>query len=255
MNQKIVSVILLTLMVTWLFSCSQNGQESHEQPQPQRPTQSPSQPQPQMAAATAVHTVEAREIIQGNTYTYINVKEGESLFWIATRKSEVEPGETFTYSNPLEMRDFTSKELQRTFETIYFVSRISKDASTPAARQPETSHQKPAVEISDIAIEPIEGGITIGELFTNRESYGKKIVRVKGKVTKVNPQIMKRNWIHLQDGTGGPGTNDLVVTTQDNVSVGDVVTFAGMITLDKDFGAGYAYELLMEDARLDPSTD
>jgi hypothetical protein len=32
--------------------------------------------------------------------------------------------------------------------------------------------------------------------------------------------------------------------------VGDIVTFSGTIALDKDFGAGYKYEVIMENATI-----
>jgi len=75
-------------------------------------------------------------------------------------------------------------------------------------------------------------------------------VLIKGQVTKVNRAIMEKNWVHLQDGTGDSGGFDLTVTTQEQVNVGDVVTFEGKITLNKDFGAGYSYEVIMEQAKL-----
>ncbi len=109
---------------------------------------------------------------------------------------------------------------------------------------------KPELEKKEISIEPAEGGITIGELFANRDSYADKTVLVKGQVTKVNRAIMDRNWVHLQDGTSDSGSFDLTVTTTEEVNVGDVVMFEGKIMLKKDFGAGYYYDVIMEEARL-----
>ena len=108
---------------------------------------------------------------------------------------------------------------------------------------------KPAIDKKEISIEPVEGGISIGELFSNKDSYANKTVLIKGHVTKVNRGIMGSNWVHLQDGTSGSGKYDLTITTQDEVSVGDIVTFEGMIVLNKDFGSGYAYDVLMEKAK------
>lgn len=99
---------------------------------------------------------------------------------------------------------------------------------------------------NQVAIEVAESKISIGELFTNRDSYNGKVVIVSGEVTKINKAIMGRNWVHLKDGTGGPGTDDLLITTQENVTTGNVVTFSGMVVLKKDFGSGYYYELLLE---------
>ncbi|MHC4961738.1 MAG: OB-fold nucleic acid binding domain-containing protein, partial [Planctomycetota bacterium] len=85
--------------------------------------------------------------------------------------------------------------------------------------------------------------------YSNRTAYANTVVRIKGQVTKVNLGIMGKNWIHLQDGTGDTGSNDLLVTTQETVTLGDIVIFEGTIALNKDFGSGYSYEVLMEDAK------
>jgi len=94
-----------------------------------------------------------------------------------------------------------------------------------------------------------QGGITIGELFANKKDYDGKTVRIRGKVVKVNSNIMGRNWVHLQDGTSAGDKFDLTVTTNESVNVGDVVTFEGVIALDKDFTAGYVYDVIMENAQ------
>jgi glutamate-1-semialdehyde aminotransferase len=74
----------------------------------------------------------------------------------------------------------------------------------------------------------------------------------RGKVVKFSGGIMGRNWIHLRDGSGSATdkTNDLVVTTTEQAKVGDVVTAKGVVRVDKDFGAGYVYKALVEDAAL-----
>ncbi len=78
-------------------------------------------------------------------------------------------------------------------------------------------------------------------------------VTVRGRVVKFNGGILGRNWIHLQDGTGDAtqGTHDLTVTTDAKAAVGDVVTITGMLVVDQDFGAGYAYAVLLESASVE----
>jgi hypothetical protein len=73
-------------------------------------------------------------------------------------------------------------------------------------------------------------------------------------VVKYNPEIMGKNWIHLRDGSGSAAdnTNDILVTSGVQVKVGDVVTVKGTVRTDKDFGAGYAYKVIIEDAVLQP---
>jgi hypothetical protein len=110
-----------------------------------------------------------------------------------------------------------------------------------------------AIEKINVAIKPCKDCITISNLLGNKKSYSGKVVRVKGKVTKYNPQIMGKNWIHIQDGSEFQGGFDLTITTDIQVSVGDTVTFEGNIALDKDFGYGYYYNVLMEEGKVAPN--
>jgi len=248
---RFVFTTILVLAVLVLSSCGENGQESQEQQAQPQQVKTP----PQMMSAPGgpdLHTVQVQEVVQASSYTYLNVKEGDNTYWMAISKKDVKPGQTVSYAGGLPMKNFESKELQRTFETIYFVDRLIGDEAAATATQPSmsTSHSmKPAIEKADISIEPVAGGITIAELFGNRSSYGDKTVLVKGKVTKINRAIMDRNWVHIQDGTADADNYDLTITTSDEVNVGDVVTFEGKITLNKDFGAGYSYEVIMEEAK------
>ena len=237
---KIKLIAISILMTALLFSCQKKGDESKQSQHEQPPRQNYS--------ASEIHTAVVQEVIQATSYTYLRVKENGADLWLAIQKTPMEPEETISYVNPLEMTDFTSKDLQRTFDKIFFVGAFKKgDASSPATAAPA---MKPAADKKEISIEPAQGGITIGELFSNKDNYAGKTVIIKGQVTKFRPAIMAKNWVHLQDGTEGDGKHDLTITTQDAAAVGDVVTFEGKITLDKDFGAGYKYEVIMEDAKI-----
>ncbi|UCD00239.1 MAG: OB-fold nucleic acid binding domain-containing protein [Phycisphaerales bacterium] len=247
---KLTLTALSIVTALALFSCRQK----EEQPQEQA-AQPPEHLQTHQQAGVDLHTAVVQEVLQASAYTYLKVKENDRDFWIAVTKREIEPGKTIAFVGGLEMKNFESKDLQRTFETLYFVDRIAGDESPPTtAQQPASmSHQgKPVIDQKEISIEPVEGGISIGELFSNRDAYADKTVLIKGEVTKINRAIMGRNWVHLQDGTSGSGSFDLTVTTQDEVAVGDVVTFEGKITLNKDFGAGYSYEVIVEEAKKIP---
>jgi hypothetical protein len=202
-------------------------------------------------AAVRVHDVVVQEVVQATSYTYLRVKEADKDFWIAINKRRIEPGATISFKGGLEMKNFQSKDLQRTFETIYFVNRITGGESSTTQQTMSMPHQgKPELDKKDVSIEPAEGCITIGQLFANRDSYADKTVLVRGQVTKVNRAIMDKNWVHLQDGTSDSDNFDLTVTTTEDVEVGSIVTFEGKIALKKDFGAGYYYELIMEQAKL-----
>lgn len=206
-----------------------------------------------------MHKVEVLETIDVSTYTYLRVKENKEEYWMAVTKRNVDVGGVYYYDSRVEMRDFESSELNKTFDVIYFVEEISdKPESHHSHMMPphgkDVSEMHPKHEnpknAADIKIDPVEGGITIAELFKNREKYRGKKVLIKGKVVKVNAQIMNRNWVHLQDGTEDNGNFDLTITTNESVELNTVLTFEGRITLEKDFGAGYFYEVIMEDAKL-----
>ncbi len=228
-------MLLLSIVVVFiLFSC-QNKEEQTGQ----------------MNMANSSHQVTVAEVVQANSYTYLNVNEGKENYWIAVTKREVENGETYYYSSGLEMKNFESKDLGRTFDKIYFVDQLNKEPATTAGKMPGMSPhgRKLPSQKNGVSVEPIKGGVSVAELYANSESYKEKTVKIKGQVTKFNSNIMGRNWVHIQDGTNDSGNYDLTVTTKDVVKVGDVVTFEGTITLKKDFGAGYFYEVIMEDAK------
>jgi hypothetical protein len=205
--------------------------------------------------APNVHKVTAEEVIQSSNYTYLRVTEESKENWIAIARREVEVGKTYYYEPSIEMNNFTSKELKRTFPSILFVARFS-DTPIVATEQFTISDPpkgiQPAVAKEGINVKPAEGGITIGELYTNKDKYAGKTVKIKGEVVKYSPEIMGKNWVHLQDGTKSAGVFDLTVTTTDITKVGDVVTFQGEVALKKDFGAGYFYEVIVENGKLVP---
>ncbi len=193
----------------------------------------------------AAHTVTVEEVIQVTSYSYLRVKENDKEYWMAVTKGNFETGQVLTYDRAMEMKNFASSELSKTFETIYFVDNLEQKLGVGSMTQP----QKPVIEKENISLEPIKGGITIAQLYSNINSYNGKTVKVRGKVIKINTGIMDKNWIHLQDGTNSGDNFDLTITTNDLANIGDVVTFEGKIAADKDFGYGYAYKLIMENAK------
>jgi hypothetical protein len=95
---------------------------------------------------------------------------------------------------------------------------------------------------------------TVAALNQNKAGLAGKTISAQGKVVKVNNGIMGRNFVHVQDGTGeaGKGTNNLIVTSKQTAAVGEQVTISGVVVLNRDFGAGYTYPLLIEDASITP---
>jgi len=198
------------------------------------------------AASMQEHKVVAKEALNTEKYTYINATQDGEDIWIAIPRSEIEIGATYIYRGGLMKKNFQSKEFNRVFETVYLVSDIRKENGGGL-----TMSQPKEGAIDDkgpIKVEPAEGAITIAELVKNAAKYEGKQVMVTGKVVKLNPMIMNRNWIHLEDGS--TDKHDLTLTTTENVSLGDVVTFEGAIALNRDFGAGYRYDIIMEGAMI-----
>jgi hypothetical protein len=149
------------------------------------------------------------------------------------------------------MKNFHSKELERDFETIFFVQEISTlpiiaDVQTPA----QQGNKVVLSQKEGISVSPATEGLSIAKLYSSRSDYAGKTIKMKGQVVKVNEEVMGKNWIHIQDGTKDGENFDLTITTLDKAAVDEVVTFEGTITLNKDFGYGYSYELIMEDAKL-----
>ncbi|MHB1687027.1 MAG: hypothetical protein ACYCVH_06620 [Ignavibacteriaceae bacterium] len=194
------------------------------------------------------HAVKVLDKIDAANYTYLQVDENGNLYWLAAPQTQVDKGEVVYYSQGMEMKNFHSNTLNRTFDSILFVQSISKELSNNSAT---TAHSQ-ALDIpkEQISIAPLKGGKTIAEIFSQKESLSGKTVKVKGKVVKFNSNILDRNWIHIQDGTGSEGEFDLLVTSKETVQVGDVIVVEGTVAVDKDFGAGYSYPVMIENAKI-----
>ncbi len=196
---------------------------------------------------------EVTEVIQTNNYTYLKVKEKLSERWVAVSKQEIGVGDVFYYNGAMLMNNFTSKDLDRTFDEIYFISEISKipiGKKTMGGNMPAHSGKVETKKLSTITLKKEKGEITIAEVFEKRIEFTTKEFEIRGVVVKINKQVMGKNWIHIQDGTDSNGEFDLTITSQDLPEMGDEVTFKGKISVNKDFGSGYRYDVIMEEAVL-----
>jgi len=233
---RLIAFIVLATMVA--SSCVQN-----KNPQ-----------QAQNVAQANQNVFEVTEVVQGKTYTYLNVKENMMNRWVAVSHQEVKPGDVFYYDDALQMTDFHSKEIDRTFDVIYFVNQISKtplNKQQPMAADMAAGHTgKVAAKSAEVELNKAEGELTVADVFAQKADLTSKEFEIRGVVVKVNEQVMGKNWVHIQDGTSSDGKFDLTITTQAEVEVGNEVTFKGKLTLEKDFGAGYYYDVIMEDATL-----
>lgn len=228
---KVLFPILISFMI--LFGCaSEEKQDLNEMD----------------ALKNEPHIAKVIDKIPAKGYTYLQVTENKKDFWIAVPTMEIEIGETVYFSRFMVMEDFKSENIDKSFDQILFVEDARK---SPTPDEMKKIHSGViSSEKQDIKIEPLSDGKTIQQIFSNKSSLNGEMVKVKGKVIKFNKQIMKRNWIHIQDGTGGENEFDLVITSNQEVQVGDIIIAEGKVVVDKDFGAGYFFTVIIEDASI-----
>jgi hypothetical protein len=199
------------------------------------------------------------ETMNSGGYTYVQVDTGKEKVWAAAPEFKTKVGEQVDLPDGVPMQNFHSNTLNRDFPVIYFVTSVGDRASGAAAKGGESAaghppaaaaSAPPKVDLKGIA--KAKGGVTVGELYADKSKLSGKEVTLRGKVVKFNPQIMSKNWLHVRDGSGDDAahTNDLTVTTNVNAKVGDTVLVNGKVTLDKDFGYGYKYGVILEDAKV-----
>lgn len=193
------------------------------------------------------------EVKEVESYTYLRLKTASGEVWAAITKAAVKTGDEVTLGKVTVMTNFESKSLKKTFPTIYFGSLAGAGGGSamPAGHPAPTAA---AAAPADVRVDKATGANarTVAEIIGQGAKLKDKPVVVRGKVVKYNPGIMGKNWIHLRDGTGSEAgnNNDILVTTMHEARLGDVVTVKGIVHANKDFGGGYAYKVLIEDATL-----
>jgi len=197
----------------------------------------------QSALAANIHKVVILEALPTVRYVYLRVREEQEEFWIATVKQEVNVGETYFYQEGLLKTNFESREHKRVFEKMYLVSSIIPAEHSGHAKQDIATHSGTPINNSGTA------GLTkIADLVAAPRKYEGKIIQVSGECVKLNPNIMGRNWVHIRDGSRNDF--DLVITCDVEIPVGHQVTMTGRVVLNKDFGSGYEYSILLEEGDL-----
>ena len=216
--------------------------------------------------ATVTIKGEVLEIVDAASFIYLRLKTKEGEVWASVQKAAVKKGAQVTIENAMLMKDFKSKSLNRTFPVIYLGALAGAARSAPQAggemanphagvdmANPHAGSAK-AVSGPDARIAKAKGAdaMTVAEIVTKGAALKDKPVLVRGKIVKYSEGIMGKNWIHLRDGSGSAKdeTNDVLVTTLNPAKMGDVVTVKGVVHTDKDFGSGYSYKVLIEEATL-----
>ncbi|MFH6768139.1 GW dipeptide domain-containing protein [Gaetbulibacter aquiaggeris] len=197
--------------------------------------------------SSKLHTVVVNEILPTSNYTYLNVTEGEKVFWIAVSSTDAKIGDTYFYVGGLLKNNFESKALNKVFDELYLVGNLVSSNHGEQSGDITANNSTPkelAAKSEKINITRQKGSIKISEIVNNPKKYEGQTVQIDGECTKINLGIMGKNWIHLKDGS--QDAYDLVITSDEMVDVGSVVTLRAEVVLDKDFGAGYKYDLILE---------
>jgi len=202
------------------------------------------------AAKSDVHKIVVKESVDGGDYLYLNVDENGETYWMAISNMPVTVGDTYYYDGGMVMKDFESKQLEKTFDKITFAEGLRTTEKTAESNQTNPHVNTNPVFNVDVKIEKAKNGTSLAELLSAKKSFSGKSIIVKGQVVKVNNGIMDKNWVHIIDGTKFENKGDLTITTSELVKVGDTVTFKGTIALDRDFGKGYVYPVLLEEGEL-----
>ncbi|MBF0431735.1 MAG: DNA-binding protein [Fibrobacteria bacterium] len=243
--RKITLVSLLVLISGLFFmSCQKEQKNTPEETSAKQPTASHN---PTLFKGTV------KETMNSGGYTYVLVNNGTEERWAAGPQAQVQAGDTVTIPLGSLMAGYHSKTLDKTFDKIYFVNRITKAGSNKMPiHKPSMSHgssKAPAAPSIDFSgIKKATGGNTVAETWAAKDALTGKEVTIRAKIVKANFEIMGKNWYHIQDGTGENKTSDLTVTSQSKVQKGATVLVKGIVAKDKDLGSGYFYPLIIENA-------
>lgn len=262
MNRPNSVLNLLLLSVVFISACQQEAEKAPTAGQPvpvaavaQQPTVVdliPAAPAAPSTAANGLVSGAVVETMDSGGYTYARVDVNGEPLWAAGPTTPMAVGDTISFSTLIPMQNFHSNTMNRDFPVLYFIdSFITANASNSGHAPTQTNDAMPAapsvaaVNVPVEKIEKVADGYTIAEILAQRNELTGKPIKVRGQVTKVVSGIMGKNWVHISDSSGN---DDFIVTTSGTASNGQVIVAEGNLALNRDFGYGYKYDILMEDA-------
>lgn len=252
--------VLSAIILSTIIGCGGGGEVTKYSGENDEPAAKPDAKKSALPANMAnpssnqLHTVVVDEVLPATKYVYIHVSEGVDKYWVATALKEISPGGTYFFRGGLLKTNFESKEYNRMFERIYLVSQFvpakhGENTGSPSDITAPSGNQTNKVAVKTVSkVEKAPGSISIADLVNNSQKYEGQTVQVSGQCVKINPKIMGRNWIHLKDGS--KDDYDLVITSDVFVPEGTIITIKGTVVLNKDYGAGYKYDLILENGIL-----
>jgi hypothetical protein len=237
--------LFIVLPVVALVGCKK-PESAPEQKPPAVAAAASSAPAAGTPIATAPGALKGKvlEKIDAATYSYLRLSTANGEAWVAVPHTTVAVGTDVEVANPMPMDGFESKTLQRKFHKLFFGTLAGTERAAPDAGH----------DAQPIKVTRAEGpeGRTVAEVYAQKAALKDKPVVVRAKVVKATSGVMGKNWLHLRDGTGARDSkdDDLTVTTAGTAAPGDVVQVKGTVRLDRDFGSGYSYPVIIEDGTL-----
>lgn len=258
MNMKKVSILSIIIIVFLAIGCSQNVSTPAEEEGKSEKVEK------KEAESTSKLIIKGKilETQDAANYTYLLLSDGNNNeMWAAIPKTKLEIGEVVVLENGTMMNNFSSKSLNKVFDKIIFASGVAKDETVSAIASNKNSiaagsggSDGNTMEFAGIKVKKADAGnaYSVVEVFAKSKDLNSQKVTVRGKVVKVSNNIMGKNWLHIQDGTGNVAdkSHDLVITTLENVEIGEIVAIEGILAANKDFGYGYKYVVIIEDAKV-----
>ena len=270
----LLKLTLITLLSTTIYA-EQTGHEGHDHAKSVQIDMHGGKETKMPSALPANTTPKKSEIFYGKIleikpamgYKYLKIDEKGKELWVAIANAPVKVGDKIGYDKKTMMKNFKSKTLGQDFEEIYFASDVylPQKASGPKSmkemlglnttkKDPHAGmgrgmSQEPEVETPALPFVK-KDAYTVEEIHMWRKNLKDQTITLEGTVFKVSHGIMKRDWIHLGDGTGNEKklTDDLVFTTPSStLKMGDKVQATGKVVVDRDFGYGYFYKVIIED--------
>lgn len=254
----LLKLTLITLLSTFMYA-AEPGHEGHDHAEGEHQEKAPK--------TQGIYYGKVLEIKDAKGYKYLKVNEEGKEIWVAIANAPVKVGDNIGYDKQTMMRDFKSKSLDKTFKEIFFVSdiylpqQVQKPKSMKEMLGLSTKKQEPQAGMEKW-MSPVEENnltkpfvkkdtYTVEEIHLWRESLEGQIISIEASVSKVSHEIMELDWVHLGDGTGNEQklSNDLVFTAANTtIKAGDKVIAKGKVVVNKDFGFGYFYKVIIQDA-------
>lgn len=192
---------------------------------------------------------EVLEVQNVEGYSYLRLKTAEGETWAAVPTATVKKGAKVTIEGSMVMNNFESKALKKKFDKVVFGT-----LGGAAGAHASTAKAPAAPAAPDVKVAKASGANarTVAEILTQPAELKDKPAVIQAKIVKINSGIRGLNWVHLRDGSGSAaaGTHDLIVTTTDELKVGEIVTIKGVVRTDKDLGSGYKYKVIVEEGKL-----